>query len=628
MKSVPLRDSRKGGVVQKRKKMKKLFYTAVIALLGMTACQKAEAPDASSGEVQIQIATTLPTQMQQTRAAGDGTQVDRCIMEIYLDGKLYGERQTAAVTGLTANFSVRLVAGKSYDFVFWADKSGGDLNTDLHYNTANLQQVSIADMDSYTGNDDTRDAFYAVKEVVADQTKAVTVELKRPFGQLNVKTLDMAEVAAAAPALVPAKVKIAFTSVPTTINLLTGELTDTKSAVTYAEAVAPANNAGNVGELTVDYIFAPYTEGEQQLVDFTMSFLDDTDAEVATAYAFTSIPMQRNYRTMVSGNLLTRKAEISVEVKPAFEPDDIVVVTSSEMMMDVINAGGSVKLANDITLTSFKVDDAQDVTIDLNQNKLIFNEPAAVNATGASIEITNGDVEAMNMKNPVLSLFNTNDNGIITLDGVHLKTDGSGVGPSMKTNGGTIIVRNSTLECGAYAVSTNASAPVSQDVKFILENSTFIGNTPLCINIPCTLTMDGCTVTGDTQGMMLRGGTATIRNSTLTLDITGEYQSEADAKSIADYFNARNWGSGNMVNCAALTVGNKAENAYQYPTVLTLENTKLEVKGEYASLFPSLYAYANQGEGLGVTIGYDDQCTFTNDCTYGSKNITVNGEAQ
>lgn len=608
--------------------MKKLFYTAVIALLGMTACQKAEAPDATSGEVQIQIATTLPTQMQQTRAAGDGTQVDRCIMEIYLDGKLYGERQTAAVTALKANFSVRLVAGKSYDFVFWADKSGGDLNTDLHYDTADLQQVSIADLDSYAGNDDTRDAFYAVKEVVADQSKAVTVELKRPFGQLNVKTLDMAEVAAAAPALVPAKVKIAFTSVPTTINLLTGELTDAKSAVTYAEAVAPANNAGNAGELTVDYIFAPRTEGEQHLVDFTMSFLDNAGAEVATAYAFSNIPMQRNYRTMVSGNLLTRKADIEVEVKPAFEPDDIVVVTSSEMMMDVINAGGSVKLANDITLTSFTVEDTQDVAIDLNQNKLIFNEPTAVNAIGATIEITNGDIEAMNMEKPIQTLFNTNDDGSITLDGVHLKTNGTGIGSTETTSRGTIIVRNSTLECGAYAVATNATGPVSQDVEFILEKSTFIGNTPLCINIPCTLTMDGCTVTGDTHGMMLRGGTATIRNSTLTLDITGEYQSEADAKVIADYFNARNWGSGNMVNCAALTVGNKAANAYQYPTVLTLENTKLEVKGEYASLFPSLYAYANQGEGLGVTISYDDQCTFTNDCTYGSKNITVNGVAQ
>ena len=608
--------------------MKKLFYTAVIALLGMTACQKAEAPDATSGEVQIQIATTLPTQMQQTRAAGDGTQVDRCIMEIYLDGKLYGERQTAAVTALKANFSVRLVAGKSYDFVFWADKSGGDLNTDLHYDTADLQQVSIADLDSYAGNDDTRDAFYAVKEVVADQSKAVTVELKRPFGQLNVKTLDMAEVAAAAPALVPAKVKIAFTSVPTTINLLTGELTDAKSAVTYAEAVAPANNAGNAGELTVDYIFAPRTEGEQHLVDFTMSFLDNAGAEVATAYAFSNIPMQRNYRTMVSGNLLTRKADIEVEVKPAFEPDDIVVVTSSEMMMDVINAGGSVKLANDITLTSFTVEDTQDVAIDLNQNKLIFNEPTAVNAIGATIEITNGDIEAMNMEKPIQTLFNTNDDGSITLDGVHLKTNGTGIGSTETTSRGTIIVRNSTLECGAYAVATNATEPVSQDVEFILEKSTFIGNTPLCINIPCTLTMDGCTVTGDTHGMMLRGGTATIRNSTLTLDITGEYQSEADAKVIANYFNARNWGSGNMVNCAALTVGNKAANAYQYPTVLTLENTKLEVKGEYASLFPSLYAYANQGEDLGVTISYDDQCTFTNDCTYGSKNITVNGVAQ
>ena len=286
-------------------------------MLGMTACQKSESFDAVSGDVDITVSTSLPAQMDQTRAAGDGTTVNRCIMEIYLDGELYGERQVAAVENLSATFSVRLVAGKTFDLVFWADKSGADINSDLHYNTADLANVAFTG--DYIGNDDARDAFFGTAQVAAGESQAVNVELRRPFGQLNVKTLDMAEVAAASAALVPSKVKIAFDEVPTGINLLTGELTGDAEAVAYADAAALANNENNAGELSFDYVFAPKAAGEQRLVNFTMSFLNDAGTEVASAYEFSNIPVQRNYRTNVSGNLLTKKADINVEVKPEFD---------------------------------------------------------------------------------------------------------------------------------------------------------------------------------------------------------------------------------------------------------------------------------------------------------------------
>ena len=282
-------------------------------MLGMTACQKSESFDAVSGDVDITVSTSLPAQMAETRAAGDGTTVDRCIMQIYLDNQPYGEHQYAQVQGLKATFSARLVAGKTYDLVFWADKKGTDLKTDLHYNTADFAHVAF--IGDYAG-DESRDAFFGSAQVVADQSKAVSVELRRPFGQLNVKTLDLAEVKAAAPTLEPKMVKVAFKNVPTEIDLTTGELATTTQAVAYVDAVALA---GTNGELTVDYVFAPKAEGEQYLTDFTMSFLDANKAQVAADYEFTNIPVQRNYRTNVSGNLLTKKADINVTVVPDFD---------------------------------------------------------------------------------------------------------------------------------------------------------------------------------------------------------------------------------------------------------------------------------------------------------------------
>ena len=101
-----------------------------------------------------------------------------------------------------------------------------------------------------------------------------------------------------------------------------------------------------------------------------------------------------------------------------------------------------------------------------------------------------------------------------------------------------------------------------------------------------------------------------------------------DYAEIGDYFNDKNWGTGNMLNIAALTVGNKGTgSAYQYPSELHLINTTVESAGQYGSYCPALYAWANQGEGLGVTITYDSATQFKGDLVYGSGNITVNGKA-
>ena len=89
--------------------------------------------------------------------------------------------------------------------------------------------------------------------------------------------------------------------------------------------------------------------------------------------------------------------------------------------------------------------------------------------------------------------------------------------------------------------------------------------------------MKGCTVKGTTQGVVIRGATAEINDC----DITLEYNDD-DYAQIVNYFTNRDWGSGNMVNLAALTIGNKSPKAYQYPTNVTLTNTRLHLGGSMA----------------------------------------------
>lgn len=106
--------------------MKKYFsLLAGLILLVFTACQSDELVNGGrNGEVAASFSVQLPDDGHSavTRAAGDGVQVNRCIMEIYLNDELY-KREVSAVQadGLTAKFDVRLVTSQTYNFVFWAD---------------------------------------------------------------------------------------------------------------------------------------------------------------------------------------------------------------------------------------------------------------------------------------------------------------------------------------------------------------------------------------------------------------------------------------------------------------------------------------------------------------------------
>ena len=335
-------------------------------LAAFTACQKDEGL-VSGGATSQTITVTIPQGMQ-TRATaadfGNGAKVDRCLLQIYRSGTTpakYGEQQSATVQKgtdgkLTATFNLRLVAQQTYDFVFWADCSTGD-----HYNTDDLTNITVKG--NYAGNNDEFDAFtgalldYQVKGAFSEN-----ITLRRPFGQLNVKTLDMTAIPATD--LKPTKVKVAFTAVPTSFDARKGEVGAATDAVEYTADVLSAD-----GDLTVDYIWAPVEEAT--LADFSMTFLNGT-IEISTNSDFKNIPIRRNYRTMVSGNLLTKQGTFNVTIDPEFYQPDITVVTTAEELHTAFANGGSVTLSEDVTVEKpLVVETGKTVEIDLNGKDII-----------------------------------------------------------------------------------------------------------------------------------------------------------------------------------------------------------------------------------------------------------------
>ncbi|WP_051082679.1 DUF6562 domain-containing protein [Butyricimonas synergistica] len=285
--------------------MKKMFLIIASLALTLVACQKDEIEGFDAANSQT-ISVTIPRTSSVSRAAGDGTQINRCIMEIYRNGELYGERKIATVSGNKASFTdLRLVTSQTYDFVFWADCAEGE--ADKHYTTTN--GLTTIKATRYAGNNEEFDAFFAKEtfEVIGAFTKEIT--LTRPFGQLNVKTLDLGAIKDEN--LKPTHVKVNFKAVPSTFNALTGEA----SEETPLEYTAEVSDAAT-GLLTIDYIWA--TPEEDALADFSMTFTNNGN-EITTNDAFTNIPIRRNYKTNVSGNLLTKAGNINVTIDPNFE---------------------------------------------------------------------------------------------------------------------------------------------------------------------------------------------------------------------------------------------------------------------------------------------------------------------
>lgn len=625
-----------------------LFAIATLVLLFAVSCQREELQGGSiSGEeVSVSISAVMPEGgepvVRSATDPGDGSDVNRCIMSIYLadeglaDGPiLYADKVIAQVSGKTAVFpDQRLVSGHKYRFVFWADyvtdnSSEDGRAADLHYDTQNFPTVSFNDEAAYKSNDDTRDAFFLSEVVTVSGPSTQSFELRRPFGQLNIITNDWGAIPdKAAAQLRPAKVKLTFNDVPNTIDLLTGVVSDAADISGEAVEVSKIAQDGDAKHLSFDYILAE-PDDQTILPGFTMDFLaDDGKTKVTDTYTFTNIPVQRNYQTNVRGNLLTDRTGVEIEVVPEFggEYNEIVPekeVDSEQALLEVLKEGGYAKLKNDITITgNSSVADGKEVALDLNNCTLTLKGTMSTKGT-SSLTLINGTVKSPEKYVANKYLVSASAGGSVALENVVMESVGAGIGIAPNGDPGKVTVRNSKITAYSYAVGTNAKSPI-YNAEIELINSQLMGMSAVLMNLPSKITVSKCVLQGSMQAMILRAGTAEITDSQLKLvydssNGEGDTPEEAKDKYIDD------WLTGNAVPLAALTVGNDNSDGYLFKTELSLEN--VYIISEESAPLPAMYVRANEDAGKGVTITYGAECRVNGGIVYydGCKNITISG---
>lgn len=320
--------------------MKRFFYAVVALALLATSCAKEEVAK-QDGQTEM-VTFTITTPQINTRALAEPTGATCLWYAFYDEDKNFLPNISAVdadapvtVTSNTATIKVSLVKDKDYYVVFWAD-NGGERPF-----TFDWKGKTMAIAKQVVGNSNF-DGFWNCTPVDTEFTGTIT--LKRPFAQLNIATADWQK---AVNAGVEVKfVNLGLSSAYTQMDLLTGKgiTSITEMAFTWAAPVGVTHTfTGNATEyyvLSSNFVFVGTDDqntDSKMLTDLAINLSEyDTAGESATNIEETlerscsNVPLQRNYRTWVLGNVVTNEAagsdgkEFVIVVDPLFGGDDII----------------------------------------------------------------------------------------------------------------------------------------------------------------------------------------------------------------------------------------------------------------------------------------------------------------
>lgn len=289
-------------------------------MLGLVSCSNEDIPTpAGDGDGNVMITVKLPEEM--SRAFSDGLSAKNLHYAVYNHGEttpIISEEVENAFNNLTATVKCQLVNTKTYDIIFWADAPDNEIYTF----DADTQSITV----DYTAagkkgvNNENADAFFANTTVTVSAPFEASVVLKRPLAQVNLGTTDWNSPAVQGGSLTNVQTNFTTTAYQG-LNLMTGEVSD-QVTVAFAKGAAVDNDAetfpvadrNDIYYLSMDYILVEQDhaiqDGKFQIYNGS-TLLNTVDVP--------NMPVQRNYRTNIFGNLLTSQMTVNVTIDPMYD---------------------------------------------------------------------------------------------------------------------------------------------------------------------------------------------------------------------------------------------------------------------------------------------------------------------
>ena len=303
-------------------------------MLFATSCQKDEMASAQGEVATVSVAVSAP--QIATRAYSDGLTATELQYAVYDHAGNYLSELTNSATfnKLNATIELTLTTGNDYDVLFWAAAP----NAPYTFNPA--EKTVTVNYDGAESNAENRDAFYAKHSIHVTGKQTETVTLTRPFAQLNIGTADYDQSEAAG--YVPTLSKVEVTAYDT-LNLWNGEVSN-PDVRTFDFAAIARNEQFPVVGYEYEYLAMNYllVGAAKELVEVKFFYKDEA-ATYTHERTIGAVPVQRNYRTNIFGNLLTSEVDVNVTIDPAYEiPDyNIQQIFNTQDLQAALNAASA-----------------------------------------------------------------------------------------------------------------------------------------------------------------------------------------------------------------------------------------------------------------------------------------------
>ena len=477
--------------------MKKFFYGMMAATMMFASSCQNELEVGAVGEESV-VSFTISTPDMGSRAYSDGFTATQLQYAVY-EGET--ELRDLTVMDATINGSttveLKLATGKTYNVIFWA------ADEDAPYTFTPADGKVSVNYGSAISNNENLDAFYAVKEITVKGAQTETIELRRPFAQLNIGTSDYDEAKSAG--YEPTLSKVVVSNVYQSINLWNGTVSDGAEVTFDYNAIDKDETFPVLGYeyLAMNYLLV---DNRKELVEVTFSYKEESGEEQTRKVG--SVPVQRNYRTNIYGQLLTSDVDVNVEIKPEYvEPDNEI----STVVFSNVELQAALDAATTGTTTIYLGKDIEGDVVDFQKADRNIVIEGGNNKYNGTIKIHTG------------SNYN---NGTITIKNVAFETSKASLNFIMPNEVGTGLryPNNVTVEkCTFTATGAAENTAVGVQAKAVrnlqIIECTATGLHSLLQAQSCDtddVIVKDCTITGKNGVAFKQVKNALVENTTIT----------------------------------------------------------------------------------------------------------------
>lgn len=337
--------------------MKKLLFFASVLFAGMMISCQQETLEPATGDATVTFTVSVPD-VAVKGVTDDGSNINDIVYAVYkTDGETLEEAQAldngepfyqvnetsnASFVGGKSVVSLELINNQNYIILFWAQVSDAWVEGD------DFDLTNITYPENMSANNDNLAAFSGVA-FIDNVTGGLnrSVELTRPFAQINLAT----------------KMPVNYT-----VELDKSSMTVKGAAQSFNAMTQAASAATTTSDLKFGLAEVPGGEFKTgyQYVGMNYIFvngnvevsytIDTKEHGTGITHTVPDVPVAKNYRTNIIGNLLTSVAKYDITLADFSKPDFTrYIVTSTEEIDNALKANEEiihVNLGSDVSLTA------------------------------------------------------------------------------------------------------------------------------------------------------------------------------------------------------------------------------------------------------------------------------------